>query len=164
MTKEQRNGFGEERQKEITNAEILELCTRSHEIWRRARKQNNAETFEPKFKKTSDPVWIEQHGGKTEVDIANTSFQELPLDWQRETMASFEIAFAKVETAVKEGIALDDFFIESVSAIIHDEWLKRNSHKNSLKEQKKPYSELSDAEKEKDRKFVRLAIEHFTNS
>jgi hypothetical protein len=62
--------------------------------------------------------------------------------------------FRQVETA---GL-LDDSFVEQAAVVVHDKCLKRNSSWAPAK-LNKPFMELSEEEKEKDRVQVRKAIE-----
>ncbi|MBU4368657.1 hypothetical protein KJ575_03025 [Patescibacteria group bacterium] len=93
-----------------------------------------------------------------EVDIANTPYEELPSEWQGENKISAEVAVTEVEKAIESGVPLDESFIEAASSTIHDKWLERNGSW-SPPEQNKPYAELSEEEKEKDRVIIRKAVE-----
>lgn len=135
---------------------IAKLGSLLHDEWRAPRKKEDG-TFEPRLKKTKDQVWAEKHG-VSEVDIANTDYIDLPDDWKGENKISAEIAIGEVYKTIKNGQELDDEFVESASSIIHEKWLGRNASWAPA-EQNKPYAELSDEEKEKDRVIVRKAIE-----
>ncbi|MBU3964994.1 hypothetical protein KKG29_02385 [Patescibacteria group bacterium] len=93
-----------------------------------------------------------------EVDIANTPYEGLPSEWQGENKISAEVAVTEVEKAIESGVPLDESFIEAASSTIHDKWLERNGSW-SPPEQNKPYAELSEEEKEKDRVIIRKAVE-----
>ncbi|MFA6273897.1 MAG: hypothetical protein WC662_01940 [Candidatus Paceibacterota bacterium] len=132
-----------------------------HNEWRASRMKEDG-TFESRLKKTKDNTWIKKYGTDN-VDIANTDFDNLPEDWKGENKISADIAMDEIFKAKAEGDIFDRDFIEYTSAIIHTKWLERNSGWAS-EEQKKPYSDLSEEEKEKDRAIVRKAIEVYQNS
>ena len=109
---------------------VSELASLMHESWRKNRK-NQAGGYDTRIKPTKDEAWITANNGKTEVDIANTTFDKLPRDWAEENLASAEIALGK---------------LNDVLYLIHDYWLDRNSD-NASPEQKERYSKLPVAEK-----------------
>ncbi|MEI6266975.1 MAG: hypothetical protein WCP14_03750 [bacterium] len=147
-------------------AQIDEMASDLHEEWRAPRKQEDG-TYEPRMKETRDQAWIERTGAETrlddrgrvtsEVDIANTEYKDLPSEWQAENKVSAEVSLDLVNIAIEAGKPLDEGLIEDVSAVVHEKWLERNGEW-APEEQKKPYSELSEEEKEKDRIFIRKAI------
>ncbi len=141
---------------EIKQELVTQLGTLLHDEWRAPRKQEDG-SFEPKMKTTEDESWIATNGSDS-VDIANTSFAELPSDWQGENRAAAEVAMGEVFQAVEGGNLLDETFIELASAEVHSKWLERNSER-APEEQKKPYEELSEEEKDKDRAQIKKAIE-----
>gem|GEM_PF-4546593 len=61
-------------------------------------------------------------------------------------------------TAYATGRTLDELFIEETASHIHEAWLQRNAER-AAPEERCPYAELSDSEKEKDHVFVRAGIE-----
>jgi len=79
---------------------------------------------------------------------------------EAENNMSAEIAMNEVRQAIKNGLPLDESFIEKTAEAVHAGWLKRNQ-RWADEESKKPYGELSESEKEKDRAFVLRAIEIF---
>ncbi|MFA6594255.1 MAG: hypothetical protein WCT16_03270 [Candidatus Buchananbacteria bacterium] len=133
---------------------VLAVASAGHEDWRK--KHRAAKGDEKRMKKTTDKAFLAR--GITEVDIAATAYVDLPSDKQAENKAAAEVAVDCVLAAVEQGIALNDGFIEAASAVQHEKWLERNSDW-ALDSQKVPYAELSEEEKEKDRSFVRFAIE-----
>lgn len=141
---------------EVKGQLVTKLGSLLHEEWRAPRKQADG-TFEPRVKGTKDETWKAAQG-KTEVDIANTSFADLPADWQGENLAAAEVAMNEVFSAVENGGLLNAAFVEKASAAVHNKWLKRNGAWAPA-EQKKPFGELAEDEKEKDRAQVRKAIE-----
>ena len=75
-----------------------------------------------------------------------------------ENKTSAEFAVAEVEKAIEADTSLDESFIEAASSVLHDKWLERNGSW-APPEQNKPYPELSEEEKEKDRVIIRKAVE-----
>ena len=141
---------------EVKQQLVTKLGSLLHDEWRAPRKQADG-SFEPRKKKTKDETWATAHG-TSEVDIANTSFADLPSDWQGENRAAAEVAMNEVFSAVGSGGLLDAAFVEKASVAVHDKWLERNGAWAPA-EQKKPFGELAEDEKEKDRAQVRKAIE-----
>ena len=156
-------GMMSDEQKEMsrkreTEERVKSLGSQLHEEWRKPRYQEDSKDYEPRIKKTKDEVWSQAHGGALEVDIANTSYEELPSEWQGENKISAEVAVSEVEKAVEARLSLDESFVEVASSTLHDKWLERNGSW-APPEQNVPYSELSEEEKEKDRVIIRKAIE-----
>lgn len=134
------------------------IASKLHDLWREPRRLSDGlYKFEPRWKNTSDPEWIVKHG-INRVDIANTAYYDLPRDWQKENLASAQVALEQINCSLELEQPLDGEFIEAASAVIHEEWLKRNGEYASA-EQKLPYFQLSEEEKEKDRVIIRAAIE-----
>lgn len=127
----------EKRQKMITA-----LASLLHESWRKGRYVEETKSYTPRIKTTTDKKWIDAHGGSTEVDIANTPFDELPTDWQEENLLSAKVAIEKME---------------EVLYLVHDNWLDRNDGHASV-DQKVQYSRLSNSEKLKDIDVLEEAI------
>jgi len=137
---------------------IVRLGSELHNEWRETRKQEDG-SYDPRIKTTKDEEWVKENG-KNEVDIANTSFEDLPKDWQGENRIAAEVAIEEVFKATDANRELDEEFIEDASNIIHEKWLERNGEW-APEEQKKSYAELSEEEKDKDRAQVKKAIEIF---
>ncbi len=147
-------------EKNKAEEKIAQLGSQLHDEWRASRYREDLKDYEPRVKKTTDPLWQIAHDGKTEVDIANTSYGDLPEDWKGENKASAEVTVTEIEKAVQAGVELDDAFVENASSVLHDKWLERNGSWAPT-EQKKPYAELSEEEKEKDRVIIRKGIEMY---
>ena len=122
--------------------EVQVLAKMMHENWRKERFNQETNTFTPRMKIVQDKEWIEKHNGVTEVDIANTPYEELPNDWKEENHLSAQVAVEK---------------INDVLNLIHDNWLDRNDQYASP-EQKTQYSRLSMSEKMKDIDILEEAI------
>lgn len=109
---------------ELKDIATRELANEFHEDWRKTR-QNEDGTFEPRIKQTSDSVWIEKHG-TDQVDIANSSYDELPADWQAENKAAAEV-IVDIFTESNGNIDLDnEDTLNQVGGVVHEAWLSRN--------------------------------------
>lgn len=132
------------------------VAGRLHDRWRASRRLPDG-GYEPRMKTTTDPAWIRRHG-TDQVDIANTRYADLPADWQKENKESATVAVRLVDDARRRGVDLDsDEFMEAAGEKVHDAWLDRNGGW-APPEQRLPYAELSEEEKEKDRVVVREAL------
>lgn len=132
-----------------------------HEAWRAGRKLEDG-TYEPRIKKTKDQAYIDAHGGNNEVDIANLSFAELPSDWQYENLEAAKVAVGQVYDVMMGDTPVTKEQIEKMSAVVHEEWLKRNDWvfdpEYGNPDQAKPYEDLSPEEKAKDRVQIKEAM------
>ena len=143
--------------------EIIALASRLHEDWRKPRLKDDG-TYEPRWKKIKkdkefianskpcDTIRITPDG--VEVDIANTSFIDLPFDYQEENLLAAEV----VVNILKDKKCLTAKEIEELSDIVHEEWLKRNTWAKGG-ELDIPYKELPEVEKAKDRVQVLSGME-----
>lgn len=160
---------------EIKLGLITKLGSLLHDEWREPRKKEDG-SFEPRVKVLAKTLegkekWFDEAKVPSNAeemlrqDIANTNFKDLDPHWQFENRVAAEVAMNAVFQAVENNSALDAVFVESASNTVHEEWLKRNSwvydpsYGNPA--QAKPYSDLSEVEKEKDRAQIRKAIEIF---
>ncbi|WP_433226366.1 hypothetical protein [Microtetraspora malaysiensis] len=133
------------------------LAGRLHDAWRAGRRLPGG-GYEPQIRTTADRAWARRHGADR-VDIANTGYRDLPADWQRENRESAIVAVRLVTEGRRRGADLSgEEFMESASHAVHEAWLVRNGRRASP-EQRLPYRLLPEAEKEKDRLVVRLALE-----
>lgn len=177
-------GAPEQKTSEQKQQMVTELGSSLHDEWRAPREIKEADgkgtgTYEPRVKvlvKTDEgkEKWFDESKvpqNTTELkrqDIANTDFKDLDPYWQYENKAAAEVAMNEVFKAAENGRALDEAFVEETSAVVHEKWLERNkwvydpNHGNP--DLAKPYAELSEKEKEKDRAQVRKAIETFKSS
>lgn len=136
----------------------IKLASVLHEEWRSNRLLADG-SYEPRLKNTTDEIWI-KNNNSDQVDIANTSFINLPHDWQEENLSASIVAMNEVLSAYENKVSLESTFIEEASEKVHIEWLKRNSEW-AQENQKLPYAQLSEEEKDKDRLQVIKAIEVF---
>lgn len=140
------------------DAIVSAIAGQAHEDWRDQWKLQNGD--KSRIKKTTDTAWSASHNDATEFDIAATSYVDLPADWQKENKLGAEVATDAVLMAVDDGRTFDDAFVEDAAAIVHAKWVERNGSW-AAEELKKPYAELPEDEKEKDRVFVRRAIDAY---
>ena len=137
---------------------VAALASELHEEWREGRLDPETGEYIERIKTTTDQDWIDSHD-TSEVDIANTSYEDLPEDWKGENRDSAEVSVTIVERALRAGVVDIESkeFLEEASATVHEKWLKRNGSW-APPEQNLPYEELSEDEKDKDRVMVKAAI------
>ena len=96
--------------KEAFDEAVKALGSRFHEDWRKTR-LNDDGTFEPRLKTTKDQEWISAHG-TNEVDIANSTYDELPEDWKGENKAAAEV-IANIFNEYSGNIELENPIVRS---------------------------------------------------
>jgi hypothetical protein len=91
-----------------------------------------------------------------QIDILNTPYSELTPKWQAENKAQAQSAIGLVAKNMDRAIEN----IEELAAQVHEQWLSRNSYaiEQNLPTGK-PYSELPEEEKQKDRDVITAAHE-----
>lgn len=130
MTHELQNPNNEQGQTEAELAQqklITKVGSAFHEQWRESRSLGDG-SFEPREKTTSDQSWIEANGRDT-VDIANTSYEDLPEDWKGENKSAAEFVVGLRQGLAEAGVVddLEDPDVrEHIGNEIHDAWLSRN--------------------------------------
>jgi len=152
------------------NILVSNLWSLLHEEWRKTR-LNDDWTYEPRWKKVKDKTFNKEESmlirlnsdWEFEIDIANIDYSDLSNDWKYENKASAEVAIWELLKAVNKWVNINSTdFIEEASDIIHTKWLERNDWVFDKEywnpEQAKPYSELSEEEKDKDRDVIKKAI------
>src|SRR3972149_3664645 len=123
---QEKNFEAEQYGQEFEQKKLIEQMASSlHDQWRETRNKLPDGTYEPRIKPTEDALWIKEHG-TDQIDIANTSYDKLPMDWQRDNKVSAEVAMGTVFDAVNQNKDLDEAFIEDASAVIHEKWLGRH--------------------------------------
>lgn len=145
-------------QAETINQAVNALANEYHEDWRQTRAQEDG-SFEPRIKDTSDEAWVESHGSN-QVDIANTSYDDLPADWQAENKAA---AVAVVDIMLDNSGDLDLANSEIRSKVgdqIHSAWLSRNEWASGG-DLDKPFDDLPLDEQEKDIRQAEIAQKLF---
>lgn len=145
---------------EVIDQAVNGLASAYHEDWRKTRLQEDG-TFEPREKETKDEAWIAAHGSNM-VDIANTSYDDLPNDWQEENRdaAHFMVDFmlqndGKIELS-------DPVQRNQAGEAVHSAWLSREN--NSWAQGgnlDKPFDQLTGEEQDKDIRQVEIALEVF---
>lgn len=166
------------------------LATALHEDWRNGyqagQKSNPANNgiVPPRWKDTTDTAWLERNASQAYCDVAGKKvnidipLENLPEDWSKENICAGIAAVTAVQEAIEGGAELTPESIETLSAGIHDDWLRRREQEeveNAARSgkplekvkadsffrkqgQDKPYAELPESEQAKDRNQVLLAI------
>jgi hypothetical protein len=143
---------------------ISEVADSMHEEWRNSHFAAKGEGT-PRWKPMNDESvqWTKKNGtspdalqinpetGKPEINIAGLRNSQLPPQHAGENTAAARGAVEAVLANPKAGM-------EAQAATVHEQWLQRNGSW-APPEQKKPYAQLSEPEKEKDRVVVRAAQE-----
>lgn len=145
----------------IKEALAYSLASDLHEAWRANRKLEDG-TFEPRIKKSTDEAWNTKHQ-TDEVDIANSSFEQLPRNWQFENLEAARVAINLVYDSTISGEKMTQEKIEEASSNVHMAWLERNTWvfdpNYGDKSLAVPYEELSEEEKAKDRVQIMEGIQ-----
>jgi Fe-S cluster assembly scaffold protein SufB len=148
-------------QNRTEQAAIAIAADELHEEWKDAYFEQHGEGAERwKVMKPASVAWVEENGnvpadalrqGESgqEINIAALTNSQLPPQFSGENTASAKGAIE----AIQNNPSAD---IDTLAAIVHDQWLERNGSW-AAEELKKPYDELSEPEKEKDRAVVRVA-------
>jgi len=120
---------------------VERVAAQAHEQWRKDR------NYEPRPK---------PYGGGT-IDIADMTYDELPEKFQAENRDGAASAYDAITRMRDEEGALD---MERLASEVHDAWIDRNQSwaKADQPELLKPYADLPEAEKEKDRVFVKRTM------
>ncbi len=131
-----------------------QLASELHESWRAPRKLEEG-VYEPRWKTTSDEAWISEHE-TDQVDIANTQYASLPANWQQENRESAHSAMETVHGLMLRRSWLNEQYMEHASTKVHDAWIQRHKDESWAEEAGllKPYAELPEEEKKKDRDIV----------
>ena len=114
---------------------VQQFAAKAHEAWRKSLPPNEQNVPRERSK-----------NGGPKADI-NVPFEKLHPTAQQENLAAGKAALAAVKKHPKD--------MEKAAEHIHNEWMKRNPKAEHNADQHKPYSELPDSEKEKDRVHVR---------
>ena len=84
------------------------------------------------------------------------------MDQDTERQLSMDAARPILVETLEDGLAISDEVIERAANAVHVAWLERHPHPNNPLDLR-PYSDLDDTEKGKDRQFVRMVIEELTS-
>lgn len=136
------------------------VASELHEDWRKTR-LNEDGSYEPRVKATKDESWIAAHGGTSEVDIANTTYEDLPADWKAENAAAGEIVATELVILQRNGVETTPEVVEEIASKVHDKWLERNTWASGG-ELDVPYDQLPEEEKAKDRDQVMIGLAHMS--
>ncbi|MBQ0017282.1 MAG: hypothetical protein KBT30_01460, partial [Clostridiales bacterium] len=129
-----------------------------HEDWRKTRLKEDG-SYDPRWKKIKDEQFISKlnnnklpsnirlnEEGAYEIDIANTSYENLSADWQEENKKAGEV----VATIILREEETEKKYSEGkIGAIIHDAWLARNDWAKGG-ELDVPFDKLPKNEQDKD--------------
>ena len=132
----------------------------SYDKWRETRKRLDG-TYESKWKESTDKEWNRKHGTDY-VDIANTEFEDLPSNRQKERMDAASVAIDLVFDKIKDWeIRVTTEMIEEMSSVVHDNWLERREQAQDEVDSMlvQSYKNLSEEEKVKDRNHIYIAIQ-----
>lgn len=133
---------------------VQRVAAQVHEAWRAQWRREHGD--EPRIKRTRDSAWSAAHGTNC-VDIAGTSFSDLPDDWQEENLRNAEVSVDAVLASVDAGEPLDATRIEILAETVHAAWLVRNGDR-APPHQQRPYADLDESDKDRDRLVVRRTI------
>ena len=122
-------------EEQVRVGKVMQFAAKAHELWRNQHIKDKGDV--PRVKKNSDG---------TEGDI-NVPFHKLHPDWKKENIAAGHAALAATKKHPHD--------VEKASEHVHNEWMKRNPKADYNANQHKPYNELPEDEKEKDRVHVR---------
>lgn len=124
------------------------LASKLHENWASGYRAGEM------AKGNENPTRMKDDGMGGQVDILNTSYDQLPPKWQAENKAQAESAISLVAKDMEGAMGN----IEGLAAQVHEQWLSRNSWAKDGP-LGVPYNELPEEEKQKDRDVVQAAYE-----
>lgn len=135
-----------------------------HDAWQKDRPKtvrDGIEIYEPMFKEVKDEKFIAEHtedtetikhkDGKVLIDMANTSFEDLPLNLQKENI---ETSISLARTYKQNMYDFDKINVEIMASKFHTSWMKRNPMEKSNAHQHVPYEQLSQEDKNRNLKQV----------
>ena len=134
------------------------LWSKFHDEWRKSMAQEDW-TYASRIEKVLDENRIQQHNWKTEVDIVNTEFEDLPSNRKYENLEAAKVAISLVSEKVLNWEEINSESLEEMAEIVHNKWLERNWMEWSFDFQRVSYNQLSEEEKAKDRNQLLQAIE-----
>ena len=134
------------------------LWSKFHDEWRKSMAQEDW-TYASRIEKVLDENRIQQHNWKTEVDIVNTEFEDLPSNRKYENLEAAKVAISLVSEKVLNWEEINSESLEEMAEIVHNKWLERNWMEWSFDFQRVNYDQLSEEEKAKDRNQLLQAIE-----
>jgi hypothetical protein len=159
IKEEFKNGYIDGGFRESYEVATAQLAAKFHENWRKTRLRDDG-SYEPRQKQTRDESWIEAHGGADVVDIANTSYEDLPADWQAENRAAAEVVVGIIDEHAGVPDLSDARQRNEIGNIIHKAWLERNTWATGG-DLDVPFSDLPIEEQDKDIEQITVAAELF---
>ena len=142
----------------MNKSEIIQkVASVFHEKWRENRLQKDG-NYKSMIEKSEDEdrniiYWTDQ------VDIANTKFENLPLNRKYENLQAAQVVVNLVYDKVVNWEEINSEMLEEMAEIVHNKWLERNWMEWSFDFQRVSYDQLSEEEKAKDRNQLLQAIE-----
>jgi hypothetical protein len=115
---------------------INKFAANAHEEWRKGFDSVYAETGVPSKQR------VKKNSDGTEGDI-NVPFEKLHADWQKENLAAGKAALDAFKKFPND--------LDAAADIVHQEWMKRNPKAEWNAAQHVSYSDLPQAEKDKDK-------------
>ena len=137
---------------------IESIWSKFHEERRKSLKKSDW-TYESRIEQVTDQEWIQQHNWQTEIDLANTNFEDLPQEWKHENLEAAKVVVELVYDKVANWEEITPEMIEEMARVVHDKRLERNWTEWSFENQRVSYDQLDEEEKVKDRNQVKRAIE-----
>jgi len=142
----------------MNKSEIIQkVASAFHEKWRENRLQNDG-NYKSMIEKSEDEEWNIEHWTDV-VDIANTKFEDLPLNRKYENLQAAQVVVNLVYDKVVNWEEINSEMIEEMSKIVHEKWFERNGKQWSFENQRVEYENLSEEEKTKDRVQIQIAIQ-----
>ena len=151
--------------KKAFKAELINsVASELHEDWRKTR-LNKDGSYEPRWKAIKDQNFIKRLNPNQlssnyrmisngfEIDIANSTYDQLSPDWQYENLEAAKVAS---DLVLQKKWDDEDFTQEQIGDKIHNEWLKRNTYAKGTALDV-PFTELPEEEKVKDLSQYKLA-------
>ena len=131
-----------------------------HDEWRRGRlKAGTHGQPDAVYKSCMKPSGLDD--GR-EIDIAQ-AHDSLAPKWQAENREAAAIAIWLVRREMSQGTGLDEMRsgsgLERLAADVHEAWMQRNPRADYNAAQHVPYASLPEAEKQKDRDQVLIAVD-----
>ena len=133
---------------ELTQQNVVRIAALLHEDWCKAR--NNA----PRWKYVdANSEWRNgQQDTPNAVDIANTTFDQLPRYWQQDNLFAAKSALDAIYSGVTD--------VDQLAIAVHDSWRERHGDADDeyTKALLVPFELLPADEQEKDRVIARIAL------
>jgi hypothetical protein len=148
----------------------MRIAEKIHEAWQagwRSKHTREDGTVEARPKPTDDARWIARNSGKTEVDIANTAFFDLPSNRQIESLDGAAGTYEDIRLEAENGMRIDpkdESLIELLAVREHVRWVARDKKRPQKDQQVNlhvDFNTLDEFMREEDRKVARQAVTEF---